>query len=313
MTIWFATRSAAPRRCGSIAPACWSIATSPPTASTNIPRARARTALRAEPPTLRCRRSRSRSRRQALRRRRGAVLLGGTGGALLNWRAFIEPESGAVLYLRALTDGVTGLVFNVDPMTKTNNPANLPSATSAILDVVRDNVALVDLGVPSGMPLTQSLIGSFVQLADKTAPSPTIPTTTSPFNFAFVSRTDDFAAVNAYYHCDRFFRIVRDTGFNIAELLRSHGVSGPGRSPRHGERRSMPSARAMPWATASASCSSRSPTSAAVRSASPATGGSCCTSSVATASCGITSTHPISVLPTAPATASPSFSTIPTR
>jgi hypothetical protein len=141
------------------------------------------------------------------------------GWGLLNWRAFIEPESGAVLYLRALTDGITGLVFNVDPMTKTNNSANLPSAVSATLDVLRDNVALVNLGAPVGNPLTQNLAGSFVQLADRTAPSPNVPTTTTPFNFAYVSRTDDFAAVNAYYHCDRFFRMVQDTGFNIASYF----------------------------------------------------------------------------------------------
>ena len=30
----------------------------------------------------------------------------------VNWRAFVEPETGAVLFLRALIDGVTGLVFN---------------------------------------------------------------------------------------------------------------------------------------------------------------------------------------------------------
>jgi hypothetical protein len=59
------------------------------------------------------------------------------------------------------------------------------------------------------------LTGSFVFLTDKTAPSPVLPTKPNPFNFAYVSRTDDFAAVNAYYHCDRFFRLVRDLGFNI--------------------------------------------------------------------------------------------------
>jgi hypothetical protein len=133
---------------------------------------------------------------------------------LLNWRAFIEPESGAVLFLRALTDGVTGLVYDRDPMTKTGNAANLPSAASATLDLQRDNVTLVNLDpVVLGQ---QSLTGSFVFLTDKTAPSPALPTKPTPFNFAYVSRTDDFAAVNAYYHCDRFFRVVRDLGFNIA-------------------------------------------------------------------------------------------------
>jgi hypothetical protein len=136
---------------------------------------------------------------------------------MLNWRAFIEPESGAVLYLRALVDGVTGLVFDRDPITKTGSLANLPSATSATLDLLRDNVMLVDLGPASGG--LQSLAGNFVSLADKSAPSPPLPTQPSPFVFNYGSRTDDFAAVNAYYHCDRFFRMVRDTGFTIASYF----------------------------------------------------------------------------------------------
>jgi zinc metalloprotease ZmpB len=132
---------------------------------------------------------------------------------MLNWRSFIEPETGTVLYLRALTDGVTGLVFDRDPMTKTGNSANLPAATSATLDLQRDNVTLVNLD--PAVAGQQSLAGSFVFLTDKTAPSPVLPTETTPFNFAYGSRTDDFAAANAYYHCDRFFRLVQDLGFNI--------------------------------------------------------------------------------------------------
>ena len=136
---------------------------------------------------------------------------------MLNWRAFVEPESGAVLYLRALVDGVTGMVFDRDPITKTGNIANLPSAASAVLDLLRDNVMLVDLGPP--LAGQQSLSGSFVSLADKSAPSPALPTQPSPFVFNYGSRTDNFAAVNAYYHCDRFFRMVRDAGFNIASYF----------------------------------------------------------------------------------------------
>jgi zinc metalloprotease ZmpB len=136
---------------------------------------------------------------------------------MLNWRAFIEPESRAVLYLRALVDGVTGLVFDRDPITKSGNLANLPSAAGATLDLLRDNATLVDLGPASGGQ--QSLAGSFVSLADKSAPSPPLPTQAGPFVFSYGSRTDNFAAVNAYYHCDRFFRMVRDTGFNIASYF----------------------------------------------------------------------------------------------
>ncbi len=142
---------------------------------------------------------------------------------MLNWRAFIEPESKAVLYLRALVDGVTGLVFDRDPMTKTGNPANLPNATSAVLDVLRDNTPLVNLNGPVGGQ--QNLSGTFVKLAEISAPVVAPPTTTGAFNFAYTSRTNDFAAANAYYHCDRFFRMVQDTGFNVANYF--SGTSFP--------------------------------------------------------------------------------------
>jgi hypothetical protein len=136
---------------------------------------------------------------------------------MLNWQAFVEPESGAVLFLRALVDGVTGLVFDRDPITKTGNLANMPTALGAILDALRDPVALVDLGPPAAGH--QGLAGTFVRIANVDPPTPAIPTTIAPFNFAYVSRSDDFAAVNAYYHCDRFFRTVRDIGFNISNYF----------------------------------------------------------------------------------------------
>ncbi len=131
----------------------------------------------------------------------------------LNWRAFIEPKRKTVLFLRALVDGATGLVFDRDPITKTGNLANMPTAVSATLDPLRDNVALPNLSPPAAG--NQGLAGMFVKIANVDPPTPAIPTTTSPFDFAYVSRTDDFAAVNAYYHCDRFFRTVHDIGFNI--------------------------------------------------------------------------------------------------
>ena len=56
------------------------------------------------------------------------------GWGVVNWQAFIEAETGAVLFLRALIEGVTGLVFDRDPITKTGNLANLPNAISATLD-----------------------------------------------------------------------------------------------------------------------------------------------------------------------------------
>ena len=136
------------------------------------------------------------------------------GWGTMNWRAFIEVENGAVLYLRALVDGATALVFERDPITKTGLPANLPSATAAVLDAVRDNVTLTNLSAPTGG--TQSLNGNFVRLFDNSPPVVGGPTRVAPFDFAYASRTNEFAAANAYFHCNRFFQMVADLGFNVA-------------------------------------------------------------------------------------------------
>ena len=177
------------------------------------------------------------------------------GFGMLNWRAFIEPESGAVLYLRALTDAATGLVFDRDPMTKTANVANLPNAVGATLDLLRDYVTLVSLGPVSGG--LQALSGSFVFLTDKSAPAPALPTLPTPFNFGYASRTDNFAAVNAYYHCDRFFRMVQDAGFNIASYF--NGTAFPVPVDHRGLGNAINAqCPETPSATASAKCSSPS-------------------------------------------------------
>ena len=136
---------------------------------------------------------------------------------VLNWQAFIEPDSGAVLRLRALVDGITGTVFDRDPITKSGNAANGSAATAAVLDPLRDTVTLQDLG--PAVAGTQSLSGTFVRVAEVTLPTVAAPTTVAPFNFAYGSRSNNFSAVNAYYHCDRFFRTVRDLGFNIASYF----------------------------------------------------------------------------------------------
>lgn len=135
----------------------------------------------------------------------------------LNWQAFIELETGAVLFLRALVDGVTGLVFDRDPITKTGNAANLPNANAATLDALRDNVTLTNLSGP--VAGVQSLKGNFVRLFDNSPPLIVAPTTLTPFNFAYVSRTNNFAAANAYYHCNRFFQMVGDLGFSVASYF----------------------------------------------------------------------------------------------
>ena len=129
----------------------------------------------------------------------------------VNWLALIEVETGTVLQLEALIDGASGYVFLTDPVTKSGNSANSPSSSTATLNGFRDNETLQNLNAPSGG--VQSLSGSRVYVSSTMA---TPPTATSPYNFQFDSRTDDFSAVNAYHNCDRFFGLIADMGFSLS-------------------------------------------------------------------------------------------------
>ena len=69
-------------------------------------------------------------------------------------------------------------------------------------------------------------------LVDVESPTDAAPTEPSGSNFDFDARTDDFSAVNAYVHCDRFFRLVDSMGFARSAYFGGHDVPDPGRPPR---------------------------------------------------------------------------------
>jgi len=129
----------------------------------------------------------------------------------LVWVALVDVDSLTVLYLRPFVDDVTGLVFREDPVTTNGGP--LPSASAAALNPLRTTVLLPDLASP--VAGTYSLTGDRVQLLDAELPVVLAPTSPAGTNFDFVARTNEFAAVNAYYHCDRFFQLVQELGFDL--------------------------------------------------------------------------------------------------
>jgi len=132
------------------------------------------------------------------------------GGEPIHWIAIVEAETHSVLYLRAFVDHVHGHVFPIDPMTTNNGPR--PSARAARLDPLR--VAVPLQGLKRSSP--QRLRGDLIKIADVERPTRTPPPTVpAGADFDFGSRTNEFAAVNAYHHCDRFFRMVRDLGFSL--------------------------------------------------------------------------------------------------
>ena len=50
-------------------------------------------------------------------------------------------------------------------------------------------------------------------------PNSAPPSETAPNDFHYAVRTDDFAAVNAYYNCDRLFRMIEEMGFNVNDYF----------------------------------------------------------------------------------------------
>lgn len=133
----------------------------------------------------------------------------------INWRALVELETNSILYLRALADEVNGLVFLHDPVSESGNAGNGPNQTNLVLNPFRDDVVLPNLNAPAGGQ--QALSGSRVALSDIEPVSPlNPPTMPSGTDFDFEVRTNEFAAVNAYYHVDRFFRLVEELGFPLS-------------------------------------------------------------------------------------------------
>ncbi|MTH14718.1 hypothetical protein [Flavobacterium sp. LC2016-01] len=133
--------------------------------------------------------------------------------ASLIWRAFIELQTGAVLFLRAFGSNATAMVFDRDPITK--GSGLVPSSSDALLTGIRDSVTLSNLNAPSSGGV-QSLAGSLVSIQEVESPTIAAPTTNSPYSFAYNARTDNFAAVNVYHHCNGFLQLILDMGFGMS-------------------------------------------------------------------------------------------------
>ncbi|MBL4708878.1 MAG: hypothetical protein JKY48_10620 [Flavobacteriales bacterium] len=133
----------------------------------------------------------------------------------LNWRAFIEPITGAVLYLRALVSGVDGFVFEIDPLSQSGNVAVTSGSNNATLNPLRTSVSLQGLTAPAPGD-DQELTGEYVELQELVNPVVAAPEETVGTNFNYDATTDNFTAVNAYHHCDGVFRMIAGMGFNMA-------------------------------------------------------------------------------------------------
>ncbi|MGY4829266.1 hypothetical protein ACVNIS_11860 [Sphaerotilaceae bacterium SBD11-9] len=135
----------------------------------------------------------------------------------LVWLILVEVETGSILYIECMTCGVNGLVFKRDPINSSGDLTVTANQPNSVLDDHDFDELLPDLDPPSGG--NQSLTGLYVTIAERDAPAIAAPTVTAGSDFDFNPRTNDFGAVNAYYHQTQLFRTIADLGFVVTDYF----------------------------------------------------------------------------------------------
>jgi hypothetical protein len=131
-----------------------------------------------------------------------------------------------------MASNVTGLGFRVDPRSQSGEPEPGPYWPGADiqpyppgegLDNYVEDLTLPDLAAPNP---NQELHGSRVYVAQDNPLVINPPKKPAGADFDFTSRTDDFAAVSAYHHCDAAFRMVEALGFPLAQYFSENVKNG---------------------------------------------------------------------------------------
>jgi hypothetical protein len=166
--------------------------------------------------------------------REGATVDGsGRLGVAVSATVFIPVASGDSIAHRLLIDllpavalarktpivsACAGYAFLSDPVTKTGSFRLRPDSGADLLNPERDPVALLDLKHVGGG--RRELSGPRVRVLSPAALGHDYdpPVRTPPF--AFSSRTNEFAAVSAYCHCDSMMQLVEQFGFVLSDYFK---------------------------------------------------------------------------------------------
>lgn len=135
----------------------------------------------------------------------------------LVWRALVEPATDSILYIECMTQGVNGLVFRRDPMVSSGDLTVTSDDPNSVLANHDSDEVLQALSAPSGG--NQDLRGTYVVIENVEDPTVVPPVQLAGADFDYDPRTNDFAAVNAYYHQTELFRVIEDLGFPISSYF----------------------------------------------------------------------------------------------
>ena len=137
----------------------------------------------------------------------------------MSWRMLVELETRSVLYLRALVGAISGFVFRLDPISTTGDVTLTSNQDISRLNPYRIRVALNNLNPPvNGV---QQLTGKYVELDNVHSPLIPAPTQPSGDNFDYDVRSNDYAAVSAYFHTNQIFEVIESLGFPIETYFKN--------------------------------------------------------------------------------------------
>lgn len=166
----------------------------------------------------------------AYRLRKRSAVYGGTLGIAVSTTAFlpvaseeiahrvlVDPFENELLRKAPIASACAGYAFLSDPDSKTGTFELRPDTGADLLDPERDPVALLDLDhTPGGR---RKLSGPRVQVLTPAALGADYDPPVQRPPFAFSARTNAFAAVSAYSHCDSMMLLVEQFGFANADYF----------------------------------------------------------------------------------------------
>jgi hypothetical protein len=141
------------------------------------------------------------------------VFLALASGDSIAHRVLFDRLEGRLIRKAPIASACAGYAFLSDPASKTGGFDIRPDSGSATLDQQRDPVALLELEHAGGgrrrLSGPRVTLRKPAALGQKYDPPEQVPP------FAFSARTNEFAAVSAYCHCDSMMRLIEGFGFSL--------------------------------------------------------------------------------------------------
>lgn len=143
------------------------------------------------------------------------VFMPSASGDSIAHRILFDPIENEMIRKSPIASACAGYAFLNDPDSKTGAFALRPDSDADLLDHERDPVGLLDLDHAGGgrrklsgprvRVLSPSVLGKHYDPPQQRPP------------FAFSARTNEFAAVSAYCHCDSMMQLIEQYGFVLAD------------------------------------------------------------------------------------------------